>query len=64
MRFIEALTKIGIVGICKTIIFNFRYMPFSQAVHIPVLISSKVKVVKMGRNRIVLDGLGGASLAF
>lgn len=63
MRLFNDLSTIGFTGIVKTIIFNFRYLPFKQAIHIPVVLSSKVKVMNMARNRIVLDDLGGASLA-
>lgn len=62
MRLFHALPTIGFMGIVKTLAFNFRYLPFKQAIHLPVVLSSKVKVVNMGRGRLVLDDLGGASL--
>lgn len=62
MRILKALSTIGITGIFKTIVFNYRYLPFNQAIHIPVVLSSKVKVVNMGQGRLVLDNLGGVSI--
>ena len=59
MRMLEALSKIGIIGLFKTVCFNFRYLPFKQAVFMPVILTSKVSVRSMGRGRIVLDDLGG-----
>lgn len=50
MSLLKNLAKLGIIGIIKTNIFNFRYMPLSQAFHLPILLSSKVKVVNMRRN--------------
>ena len=61
MRLLKAFFTIGITGIFKTIVFNFRYLPFQQAIHIPVVLSSKVKVVNMGRGRLILDNLGGGN---
>lgn len=61
---LKALFKMGVIGSCKTIVFNFRYFPFRQAIYLPIILSSKVKVVNMGRDRIVFDGLGGVGLVF
>ena len=63
MRLFHALSTIGFMGIIKTLAFNFRYLPFKQAIHIPVVLSSKVKVVNMGRGRLVLDDLGGGKFS-
>ena len=59
MKVLGALSKIGILGLFKTVYFNFRYLPIKQAVFMPVILSSKVSVRNMGRGRLVLDGLGG-----
>lgn len=61
------LARLGFIGIIKTVIFNFRFMPIRQAIHLPILLSSKVKVVNMRRNRILIDSTsnwGGEDLAF
>lgn len=55
-------SKIGVVGMFKTIYFNFRYLPFKQAVFMPVVLSSRVSIRNMGRNRLVLDSRGGELL--
>ena len=60
MRIIKGLGKIGLWGIIKTLWFNFRFIPFKEAIFLPVLLSSKVEVQNMRRGRIVLDGLGGS----
>lgn len=59
MRMLEVLSKIGIIGLFKTVCFNFRYFPFKQAIFMPVILTSKVSFKGMGRGKIVLDGLGG-----
>jgi acetyltransferase-like isoleucine patch superfamily enzyme len=40
-RFFIILNRLKKINL-KTIYFNFKYLPFSQAVHIPILISTKV----------------------
>lgn len=62
MRIIKGLGKIGLWGIIKTLWFNFRFIPFKEAIFLPVLLSSKVEVQNMRRGRIVLDGLGGGQI--
>ena len=37
-----------LLGLPKTLIFNFRYLPFSQACRLPVLVSHRVRLVKLG----------------
>lgn len=37
-----------LLGLPKTLIFNFRYLPFAQACRLPVLLSRRVKLVKLG----------------
>lgn len=39
----------------KTIYFNFRYLPFRQAVYLPIWITTNFKVMKLKRGQIVLD---------
>jgi len=38
------LLKTDLLGLCKTVWFNLKYLPFNQAIHLPVFISSKVIV--------------------
>ena len=37
-----------LLGLPKTLLFNFRYFTFAQACHLPVLVSHRVKLVKLG----------------
>jgi acetyltransferase-like isoleucine patch superfamily enzyme len=62
------LKTIVYIGFLKTLWFNFRYLPFSEAIHLPVLLARDVKIVHcyrgfcsfMGRVRMgsILFGLG------
>lgn len=48
------ICQIGVLGIIKTLWFNFRYLPFKNAFYIPVILSSKVKVQRMHRGGVIL----------
>jgi acetyltransferase-like isoleucine patch superfamily enzyme len=37
-----------LLGMPKTLIFNFHYFPFTQACRLPVLVSHRVKLVRLG----------------
>ena len=37
-----------LLGLPKTLVFNFRYLPFAQACRLPVLVSRRVKLVNLG----------------
>ena len=37
-----------LLGLPKTLLFNFHYLPFAQACKLPVLVSRRVKLVKLG----------------
>ena len=39
----------------KSIYFNFRYLPFKQAVYLPIWITTNFKVMKLKRGQIILD---------
>ena len=39
----------------KSIYFNFRYLPFKQAIYLPIWITTNFKVMKLKRGQIVLD---------
>ena len=39
----------------KSIYFNFRYLPFMQAVYMPIRITTNFKVMKLKRGQIILD---------
>lgn len=43
------------VNLIKTIYFNFRYLPFKQAVYLPIWITTNFKVMKLKRGQIILD---------
>jgi acetyltransferase-like isoleucine patch superfamily enzyme len=44
-----------LLGLPKTVAFNFRYLPFAQAWRLPVLLSPRVKLVKLG-GHVTVDG--------
>lgn len=44
-----------ILNYIKTIYFNFRYLPFKQAIYLPIWITTNFKVMKLKRGQIVLD---------
>lgn len=58
-RIITMFKKVGIRDVLKTLIFNFRYFPIHLAIRLPVLLSHRVEVRNMARNRIMLDEVGG-----
>ena len=37
------------VGIIKTVWFNFRYLPFKQAVHLPFVLARNVRLISCER---------------
>lgn len=39
----------------KSIYFNFRYLPFRQAIYLPIWITTNFKVMKLKRGQIILD---------
>ena len=39
----------------KSIYFNFRYLPFKQAIYLPIWITTNFKVMKLKRGQIILD---------
>lgn len=39
----------------KSIYFNFRYLPFKQAIYLPIWITTNFKVQKLKRGQIILD---------
>ena len=39
----------------KSIYFNFRYLPFKQAIYLPIWITTNFKVMKFKRGQIILD---------
>ena len=52
----------GIRGTLKSIIFNLKYFPLRQALKLPVIMTSRVKVRNMRRNGIVLKNCGGGGI--
>lgn len=63
---VRVIKDYGLYGILRIIVFNLRYFPFRQAVHLPVLFTSKVKVRNMHRGGIVLRNCvgGGFTVLF
>lgn len=51
--------KLGIRDVLKTLIFNFKYFPLNQAIHLPVHLSHKVEIRNMKRGKIILEDVGG-----
>ena len=39
----------------KSIYFNFRYLPFKQAIYLPIWVTTNFKVMKLKRGQIILD---------
>lgn len=54
MKSIKKLTKI-IGAIPRTVYFNFRYLPFAQAIRLPIWLATNVRVRNMYRGGIVID---------
>lgn len=48
-RYIRKIYEYGISSILKSIYFNFRYLPFNQAIKIPILIGNALKINRMYR---------------
>ena len=44
----KAITRMNILAIPKTILFNFRYFPFREALKFPVIVSHRVKLLTLG----------------
>lgn len=44
-----------ILDALKSFYFNFRYLPFQQAVYLPIWITTNFKVIKLKRGQIILD---------
>ena len=42
-----------ILSIPKTLLFNFYYLPFMDAVRLPIIVSRKVKIGSMGSRKSV-----------
>lgn len=54
MQKIKKLLAI-ILAIPRTIYFNLRYLPFGQAVHLPIWLATNVRIRNMYRGGIVID---------
>lgn len=52
-RFFIILKRLNKINL-KTIYFNFKYLPFSQAIHIPILVSTKVYLSTL-KGKIVIE---------
>lgn len=50
-----------VLGLPKTLWFNFHYLPFAQACKLPVLVSRRVKLVKLA-GRVTVEGQRFASV--
>ena len=44
----------GLLNFAKTVFFNFRYLPFKQAVHLPIQVTLNLKKIKIKRGQIIL----------
>jgi len=44
-----------IIALLKSVCFNFRYLPFNKAKHIPVLIAPNVRIRNMWRGGLVIN---------
>jgi acetyltransferase-like isoleucine patch superfamily enzyme len=57
VAFVRSLREIYAVlrGIHKTIYFNFHYLPFGQAIRLPIMVSHRVWLKKTG-GKVILNG--------
>lgn len=55
---IKGLSRLGIGGCLKTVVFNFTYFPIRTAVRFPVFLAGNVKVKNCNRDSIKFDKLG------
>lgn len=53
MNYIKFLLK-HLLDLPKTVLINFRIFDFKQAIHLPILISRKVKVVEIHRGAMIV----------
>lgn len=53
MNYIKFLLK-HLLDLPKTVLINFRIFDFKQAIHMPILISRKVKVVEIHRGAMIV----------
>ena len=56
VRILQRLSRINVLDIPKIIYINFRTLPFKKAVKFPIYISYKVKVGKVYKNVIDIEG--------
>lgn len=56
---IKGLSRLGIGGCLKTVVFNFTYFPIRTAVRFPVFLAGNVKVKNCNRDSIKFDKRGG-----
>ena len=55
MDILRKINKIKQTALLKSIIFNFHYLPFQQAIHLPILLGRRTYLAHMGGS-IVLEG--------
>lgn len=55
-RKIRALRALGFRGLIKSVYFNYRILPFGQAIRLPILLSRYTAVCNCRRNSIIFDG--------
>jgi len=51
-----------IMSIPKTVWFNFRYLPYYQARHLPIFVWWRTRIIEMGKNRIKLNKYMGTAI--
>lgn len=47
-----AIRETGIVSLLRSIVYNFRYLPRSQAVCLPIIVGSRTKIIGRGEFKI------------
>ncbi len=52
---IKAVISIGFCNCFRTIIFNFKYLPYNQALHLPIIISGKLEVRHLKKGQIIIE---------
>ena len=54
-RGVRGFFSFGPVNVFRSVIFNFKYLPFKVALRFPVLISGKLVVKNLSKGCIVFD---------
>ena len=54
-RIIDHLT-FNRINVCKTLLINFAYLPFKDALKLPIWVRGKCKIAHLGKGKIKIIG--------